>query len=155
MLKIDISIVPVAKKRARILIVDDQEILRQGVRALLTDLRPEWQICGEAADGDQAVSLAHALEPDLIILDIGLPRISGLLAAQRIRKLGLKTPILVFTIHESDSLAAEVRRAGAQGCIIKSQATRDLVQAIETILAGRTFFGREAAAPSAPEQAGT
>lgn len=56
MLKIDISIVPVAKNRARILIVDDQEILRQGVRALLSDLRPEWQICGEAADGDQAVS---------------------------------------------------------------------------------------------------
>ena len=154
MLKIDICIVPVAKKRARILIVDDQEILRQGVRALLSDLRPEWQICGEAADGDQAVSLAHALEPDLIILDVGLPRISGFLAARRIRNLGLKTPILFFTIHESDSLAGEVRSAGAQGYIVKSQATRDLVQAIDTILAAGTFFGPEAAAAAAPEQAG-
>jgi DNA-binding NarL/FixJ family response regulator len=151
MLKIDISIVPAAKKRARILIVDDQEILRQGVRALLNDLRPEWQICGEAADGDQAVALAHALEPDLLVLDIGLPRISGLQAVSRIRKLGLKVPVLIFTIHESDRLAEEIREAGAQGYIVKSQATRDLVHAIETILAGGTFFAREARANPAPE----
>jgi DNA-binding NarL/FixJ family response regulator len=151
MLKIDISIVPVAKKRARILIVDDQEILRQGVRALLDDLRPEWQICGEAADGEEAVALAHALEPDLVILDFGLPRTNGLQAISRLRKLGLKTPVLVFTIHESERLAEAVRAASAQGYIVKSQATRDLVQAIEAILAGGVFFGREAAASAAPE----
>jgi DNA-binding NarL/FixJ family response regulator len=151
MLKIDISIVPAAKKRARILIVDDQEILRQGVRSLLGDLRPEWQVCGEAADGDTAVSLAHALEPDLVVLDFGLPRTNGLQAVSRLRKMGLKTPVLVFTIHESDRLAEAVRAAGAQGYIVKSQATRDLVQAIETILSGGNFFGREAAAVSAAQ----
>ncbi len=149
MLKIDISIVPAAKKRARILIVDDQEILRQGVRALLGDLRPDWQVCGEAADGEQAVALAHALEPDLVILDFGLPRTNGLQAVSRLRKLGLKTPVLIFTIHESDRLAAAVRDAGAQGYIVKSQATRDLVQAIDAVLAGGSFFGREAGPASA------
>jgi DNA-binding NarL/FixJ family response regulator len=149
MLKIDISIMPLKKNHARILIVDDQEILRQGVRALLDDLRPEWQVCGEAADGDQAVSLAHALEPDLVILDFGLPRTNGLQAILRLRKLGLKTPVLVFTIHESDRLAEAMRAAGAQGCVVKSQATRDLVQAIETILSGGSFFAREAAGNAA------
>jgi DNA-binding NarL/FixJ family response regulator len=149
MLKIDISIVPAKKKCARILIVDDQEILRQGVRALLADLRPEWQICGEAADGEQAVALAHALEPDLVVLDFGLPRTNGLQAVSRLRKLGLKTAVLIFTIHESDRLAEAARAAGARGYVVKSQATRDLVQAIETILSGGNFFGREAGAAAA------
>jgi DNA-binding NarL/FixJ family response regulator len=153
MLKIDISVVPVKKERARILLVDDQEIWRQGVRALLSDLRPEWQVCGEAVDGEQAVAMAHALEPDLVILDFGLPRTNGLQAISRLRKLGLKTPVLIFTIHESDRLAEAVRAAGAQGYIVKSQATRDLVKAIDVLLADGTFFGREAAAAAAPGDA--
>ena len=149
MSKIDISIVPARNKRARILVVDDQEIWRQGVRAFLTDLHNEWQVCGEAADGDQAVAMAHALEPDLVILDFGLPRANGLQAVSRLRKLGSKTPVLVFTIHESDRLAEAMRAAGAQGCIVKSQATRDLVPAIETILSGGSYFGREVAKSAA------
>jgi DNA-binding NarL/FixJ family response regulator len=120
------------------------------VRALLGDLRPDWQICGEAADGDQSVALARALEPDLVVLDFGLPRTNGLQAVSRLRKLGVKTPVLVFTIHDSDRLAAAMRAAGAQGCVVKSQATRDLVQAIETILDGGNFFGRESDTGTAP-----
>jgi DNA-binding NarL/FixJ family response regulator len=153
MLKIDLSTVPLKTERARILLVDDQQIWRQGVRALLADSRPEWQICGEAADGEQAVALAHALEPDLVILDFGLPRTNGLQAVSRLRKLGLKTPVLIFTIHESDRLAEAVRAAGAQGYIVKSQATRDLVKAIDALLADGTFFGREAAAAATPGDA--
>lgn len=150
MLKIDNPTVPAKKKHARILVVDDQEILRRNVRALFDDLRPEWQVCGEAADGDQAVSLAHSLQPDLVLLDFGLPRINGLQAVSRLRKLGSKTPVLFFTIHESDRLAEAARAAGAQGCVVKTQAIRDLVQAIETILSGGSFFGREAAVGAAP-----
>jgi DNA-binding NarL/FixJ family response regulator len=126
---------------ARILIVDDHEVLREGVKSLLTNSRPEWQICGEATDGNQAIRLAQELHPDLIVLDITMPEMSGLEAAARIRKLRLTVPILIFTTHHSERLATDVRRAGAQGYVLKSQAARNLVQAIDVILAGGTFFG--------------
>ena len=125
----------------RILMVDDHEILREGVRSLLRNLRPDWQICGEAADGEEAISLTRSLHPDIVILDITMPKMSGLEACVRMRKLGLKQPVLIFTTHESASLDAEVRGIGAQGYVLKSQAARSLVRAIDEILAGGTFFG--------------
>jgi DNA-binding NarL/FixJ family response regulator len=76
-----------------------------------------------------------------VILDITMPRMSGLEASLRMRKLGLTIPILIFTTHDSERLATEVRNAGAQGYVLKSQAVRHLVQAIDAILAGGTFFG--------------
>ena len=126
---------------ARILIVDDHEVLREGLKALLAKLRPDWDICGEATDGDLAIQSVQDLKPDLVILDITMPRMSGLEASSRMRKLGLKIPILIFTTHESERLETEVRQAGAQGYVLKSQAARNLVVAIDTILAGGTFFG--------------
>jgi NarL family two-component system response regulator YdfI len=135
---------------ARILIVDDHEVLREGLKALLAKLRPEWDICGEAIDGKQGVEFAQELKPDLVILDITMPRMSGLQASTLMRKLGLNIPVLIFTTHHSERLATEVRQAGAQGYVLKSQAARNLVQAIDTILAGGTFFG----APPQPETAG-
>jgi DNA-binding NarL/FixJ family response regulator len=135
---------------ARILIVDDHEVLREGLKALLAKLRPDWDICGEATDGDQAIESVQELKPDLVILDITMPRMSGLEASSRMRKLGLKIPILIFTTHQSDRLETEVRQAGAQGFVLKSQAARDLVHAVDTILAGGTFFG----APPKPAPAG-
>jgi DNA-binding NarL/FixJ family response regulator len=134
---------------ARILIVDDHEVLREGLKSLLAKLRPDWDICGEATDGDQAIELARELTPDLIILDISMPRMSGLEASSRMRKLGFNFPVLIFTTHDADRLATEVRQVGAQGYVLKSQAARNLVLAIETILAGGTFFG----APPKPEPA--
>lgn len=126
----------------RILVVDDHEMLREGVRSLLAKLRPDWQICGEAADGDEAISLARKLEPDIIVLDITMPKMSGLEACVRMRKSGMKVPVLIFTTHQSETLDSEVRRAGAQGYVLKSQAARSLVAAIDAILAGGTFFGQ-------------
>jgi DNA-binding NarL/FixJ family response regulator len=126
---------------ARILIVDDHEVLREGLRSLLARVRPEWEICGEGIDGQEAIQLTQKLQPDLVILDITMPRISGLEACSRIRKLGLQLPILIFTTHESERLSIEVRQVGAQGYVLKSQAARDLVVAIDTIFAGGTFFG--------------
>lgn len=125
----------------RILMVDDHEILREGVRSLLAKFRPDWEICGEAADGDEAISLARKLKPDIIILDITMPKMSGLEACTRMRKAGMKVPVLIFTTHKSETLDSEVRRAGAQGYVLKSQAARSLVAAIDEILAGGTFFG--------------
>jgi two-component system, NarL family, response regulator NreC len=131
----------------RILIVDDHEIVREGLRSHLAKSRPDWDICGEATDGLQAIASTQELKPDLVILDITMPRMSGLEASSRMRKLGLTIPILIFTTHDSERLATEVRDAGAQGYVRKSQAVRYLVQAIDTILAGGTFFG----APPEPE----
>jgi DNA-binding NarL/FixJ family response regulator len=125
----------------RIQIVDDHEVLREGVKSLLAKLRPDWQVCGEATDGHEAIQVARDLRPDLIILDISMPRMSGLEASSEMRKEGLDIPVLIFTTHQSDRLAQEVRQAGAQGYVLKSQAARDLVLAIDTILSGRTFFG--------------
>ena len=127
--------------RARILIVDDHEVLREGLKALLSRSRPEWKICGEAIDGKQAIQLTQELKPDLIILDISMPGMSGLEACSQMRHMGIAIPVLIFTTHSSGVLAAEVRDAGAQGYVVKSQAAHSLMVAIETILAGGTFFG--------------
>jgi DNA-binding NarL/FixJ family response regulator len=126
---------------ARILIVDDHEVLREGLKSLFAKIRPAWKICGEAADGDEGVQFAQELKPDLIVLDVSMPRMSGIEALLRIRKLGLRTPVLIFTTHHSDRLAADVRRAGAQGYVVKSEASRKLVLAMDTLLAGGIFFG--------------
>jgi DNA-binding NarL/FixJ family response regulator len=126
---------------ARILIIDDHEVLREGLRSLFAKLRPNWEICGEGADGEEAIQLTKKLQPDLVLLDITMPGISGLEASSQMRKLGFKVPILIFTTHHSERLATEVREAGAQGYVLKSQAARDLVVAIDIIFRGGTFFG--------------
>jgi DNA-binding NarL/FixJ family response regulator len=134
----------------RILVVDDHEVVREGLKSHLAKSRPDWDICGEAINGEQAIQFARELKPDILILDITMPRMSGLEASTRMRKLGLTVPVLIFTTHDSPRLAIEVRQAGAQGYVLKSQAVRHLVQAIDTILAGGTFFG----APPKPEPSG-
>jgi two-component system, NarL family, nitrate/nitrite response regulator NarL len=126
---------------ARILIVDDHEIVRDGIRTLLRRCRPEWVICGEAKNGKEAVEAATLLEPDVLVLDVTMPVMSGLEAASRITRLGLPARVLIFTMHETKSLIMEVRGVGAHGYVVKSQASRDLINAIDRILAGGTFFG--------------
>jgi DNA-binding NarL/FixJ family response regulator len=133
----------------RILIVDDHEIVRQGIRTLLSKERPGWEICGEAANASDALDAIHTLKPALVVLDITMPGTSGLELARRITALRLPAYVLIFTMHESDRLGLEVREAGAQGYVLKSQAARDLVVAIETLLNGGNFFGMR----SSPEPA--
>ncbi|MGA8406098.1 MAG: response regulator transcription factor [Candidatus Acidiferrales bacterium] len=130
-----------ASAAARILIVDDHEIVREGIRTLLRRIRPEWVICGEAKNGKESVEAAAALHPDILILDVTMPVMSGLEAASRIDRLGLASRVLIFTMHETKSLINEVRASGAHGYVVKSQASRDLIVAIDRILAGGTFFG--------------
>ena len=124
---------------ARILVVDDHEVVRQGVKAIL-QTRPEWDICGEAVDGREAIRLTKQLSPDVVIMDITMPHMSGLEAAQEIANLQLPSRVLIFTMHESKSLASSVRKAGAQGYVVKSRAARDLIEALDHLLAGGTFF---------------
>ena len=124
----------------RILIVDDHEIVREGIRNLLSQSRPGWNICGQAKNGEEAVAAVKNLKPDVVVLDVTMPLMSGLEAARRIATSGSECRVLMFTMHESDSLGREVRKAGAQGVVLKSQAARNLVVAIETVLGGGTFF---------------
>src|SRR3712207_7888486 len=95
----------------RILIADDHEVLRRGLRWTL-EQRPGWTVCGEAADGREAVALAASLRPDVVVLDVGMPGLNGLEALRRIRKASPGTEILVFTVHEADGMVGELLAAG-------------------------------------------
>ncbi len=125
----------------RILIVDDHEIVREGIRNLLARSGKNWLVSGEASNASEALLAVKSLQPDLVILDVTMPGISGLEAARLILKLQLATRILIFTMHESATLEAEIRDTGAHGYVSKSQAARDLVLAVQTLLSGGTFFG--------------
>jgi len=126
----------------RILIVDDHEVVREGVRTVIARAKRDWEICGEATNGQEAIEAVARLKPDIVLLDITMPVMSGLDAASRIAGLGLTGQILIFTMHESGELTHDARRVGARGYVTKSDASRHLVIAIDTLLSGGTFFGR-------------
>jgi DNA-binding NarL/FixJ family response regulator len=140
--------------KARILIVDDHEIVREGIRTLLTRARPQWEICGEATNGQLAIEAVKTLKPDIVILDVTMPVMSGLEAAPRIVALGLGSRVLIFTMHQSETFVSEVRNTGAQGYVVKSQASRDLILAIDSLLSGGTFFSPRDLPGGAPPPAG-
>lgn len=123
----------------RILIADDHEVARGGIRALL-ESHPGWQVCGEAKDGRETVELVSTLKPDLVLLDIGMPGLNGLEAARQIVAAAPDIPILILTMHDSDQVVREVLRAGARGFLLKSDAGRDLVAAVEALQRQSTFF---------------
>jgi DNA-binding NarL/FixJ family response regulator len=123
----------------RILIADDHEVARQGIRALL-EAHSGWEVCAEARDGREAVELAASMNPHLILLDIGMPNLNGLEAARQILASFPEIPILILTMHDSDQVVREVLRAGARGFLLKSDAGRDLVAAVEALQLHRTFF---------------
>jgi len=123
----------------KILIADDHEIVRQGIRRVL-EVKPEWEICGEASNGQEAVRMAQELSPDVIIMDVTMPVMSGFEAADEISRLPLGSRVLFFTMHDSGSMAGSVRKSGAHGYVVKSRAAQDLVQALERLLRGGTFF---------------
>jgi DNA-binding NarL/FixJ family response regulator len=126
-------------KALRILVVDDHDIIRRGLKQLLS-ARPGWEICGEAKTGREAVALAEQLKPDMVVMDVSMPDLNGLEAARRIHKELPKTGILILTMHFSDQLVREVVDSGARGYILKSDADKELVTAVEAISNRRTFF---------------
>jgi two-component system NarL family sensor kinase len=125
--------------RRRILIADDHEVMRRGVRGLL-ESHDEWAVCGEAFEGNEAVTKSRELRPDLIIMDINMPGLTGIDAAQLIRKENPSAKILFFSVHESPQTVREVVNAGAQGYVAKSRAGHDLIDAVRNVLDGGTFF---------------
>jgi DNA-binding NarL/FixJ family response regulator len=123
----------------RILIADDHEIVRQGIRMVL-EARPQWEVCGEALDGSEALRMAGELRPDIVIMDITMPVMTGLEATEKLTKYRPETKVLIFTMHESKTLPDSVRRVGGRGYLVKSQASRDLIHALECLDRGGTFF---------------
>jgi len=128
-----------------ILVADDHEVVRKGLVSLL-QAQPEWQVCGEAGDGREAVEKALQLKPDVVILDIGMPSLNGLEATRQILKANPQARVLILTLHDSDQVVREVLNAGARGFLLKSDAARDLVAAVEALRHDKTYFTSKVAA---------
>jgi CheY-like chemotaxis protein len=125
-----------ADLRKRILIADDHPVVLQAVRDLI-GAHEQWTICGEAIDGNEVVHKARKLSPDLIILDINMPGLSGIGAAVQVLKDNPNAKILFFTAHDSEQVIREVTLLGAQECVSKLRAGKDLAQAVKLIFAGQ------------------
>jgi DNA-binding NarL/FixJ family response regulator len=123
----------------RILIADDHSVVRAGLRALL-ESRQGWEVSAEASDGRDAVEKAAKLKPDVAVLDIGMPLLNGVEATHRIRTASPTTEILILTMHESDDLVQQVIQAGARGYILKDDADRVLIAAVEAASQHKPYF---------------
>ena len=123
----------------RILIADDHDVVRSGVRAIL-EAQEGWEVVGEAADGKEAVDKALATRPDVVVLDYGLPVMNGIEATRQIRARVAGAEVLLFTMHDTASLVREVLEAGARGFLLKSDARRFLIAAVESLAAHKPFF---------------
>jgi two-component system, NarL family, sensor kinase len=131
--------------RRRILIADDHEVMRRGVRGLV-ESQEEWSVCGEAIEGNEAISKTKELHPDLLILDVSMPGVSGIEAALQILKDDPNMKILFFTMYDSPQMMREISNVGAWGYVAKARAGNDLVDAVRIILDGKKFFPRIASA---------
>ena len=120
----------------RILIADDHEIFRRGLRSLL-ESHPEWEVCGEAVDGQEAVEKARELKPDIVVLDITMPRLNGLEAAKLLRKQVLGPKTVILSQHEPRLMRDAAINAGASAYVTKSEVSRELMVAIEGLMSSQ------------------
>ena len=123
----------------RVLLADDHDLMRRGIRGLL-ESESDLEVCGEAANGREALALASSLKPDVLVLDLGMPELNGLDALKQIHKEVPATEVLVFSMHDSEGLVREVFSAGARGYVLKSDAARYLVEAIRSLSQHKPFF---------------
>jgi len=123
----------------RILIADDHEIVRKGVRDVIED-HPGWEVCGEAADGQEALRLALREKPDIAILDVSLPFVNGVALTRRLQKECPSIRVLLFTMHDDDETVSTGLAAGARGYVLKSDSESHLEAAISALGANRLYF---------------
>jgi DNA-binding NarL/FixJ family response regulator len=123
----------------RLVLADDHEIMRVGLRSLL-ESQLNWSVVGEAVDGEEAVEMVLSLKPDVALLDIAMPKLSGLEAARQILLQVPRTKILLLSAHDSTQVIADVLDSGAKGYVLKSDAARDLVAAVQALYSNQTFF---------------
>ena len=129
----------------KVLLVDDHEVVRAGLKALL-EASGRVRIVGEASSGDEAVTKAGTLEPDIVIMDLAMPGMDGVEATERITALGIAAKILVLTIHDEDEFLVPAMEAGAAGFLNKSVADTDLVGAVEALVHGHSYLPGRASA---------
>jgi DNA-binding NarL/FixJ family response regulator len=123
----------------RILVADDHPIVRAGLRTLL-ESRPGWQVCAEAENGREAVEKAAKLKPDVAVLDISMPLLNGIEATRQLRKVSPETEILILTMHAADQMVQQALEAGARGYILKDDADRNLLAAVDAVRRHRPFL---------------
>jgi DNA-binding NarL/FixJ family response regulator len=123
----------------RIMVVDDHELVRRGLKSIL-EMHPNWVVVGEATTGREAIEQAGTLRPEVVILDMSMPELNGLEATRGILKVVPDARVLVLTQHDSEQLVRSFLQVGAQGYLVKSDAARDLVPAVESLRQGRPFF---------------
>jgi DNA-binding NarL/FixJ family response regulator len=121
------------------MLVDDHTMVRKGVRALIETM-PGWTVCAEATDGQQAVQLAASVLPDLIVMDLSMPNLSGIDATIQLRKVAPDAEILILTMHESQQLIGQAREAGARGHLLKSDTSERLMEALESLSRHHDYF---------------
>jgi two-component system, NarL family, response regulator NreC len=129
-------------KQIRILLADDHTVMRRGLRLLL-ESRPEFAVVAEASDGRQAVEQAKATRPDVAVLDIAMPHLSGIEAARRINDALPDIAIVILSMHSDEGYVLRALKAGAKGYLLKDSAEGDLIDAIKSVREGKTFFSPE------------
>lgn len=129
-------------KQIRILLADDHTVMRRGLRLLL-ESTPEFGVVAEAADGRQAVERAEATQPDVAVLDIAMPNLSGIEAARRINAAFPEIAIVILSMHSDEGYVLRALKAGAKGYLLKDSAEGDLIEAIKSVHEGKTFFSPE------------
>jgi len=125
--------------RIRILLVEDHVVVRQGTRQLL-EREPDFEIVGEAGDGEESVRLASQLKPDVVIMDVAMPKLSGIEATKRIKELLPSTIVLVLTGYDYDEYIFSLLEAGAAGYLLKSVSGNELISAVRAVYAGEPMF---------------
>ena len=125
--------------KMRLLIVDDHEVVRRGVRSLLLE-QPEIDVCGEAVDGQDALDKALELKPDVILMDVSMPRLNGLEATRQIRSILPDCEVLILSQHENPEMARQALKAGARGYVIKGSISKDLISAVKKAFRREYFF---------------
>jgi two-component system, NarL family, response regulator NreC len=129
-------------RKIRILLADDHTVVRRGLRLLLEG-QPEFSVVAEAADGKQAVDAVESAKPDVVVLDIAMPNLNGIEAAQRILSVAPNTSVVILSMHSDESYVLRALKAGAKGYLLKDSAEGDLIEAIKSVTRGKTFFSAE------------
>jgi DNA-binding NarL/FixJ family response regulator len=127
----------------RIMIADDHDVVRSGLRRIV-EAQPNWQVVAEASDGKEAIQKALESKPDVAVIDYSLPLINGMEATRQIRAAQSRTEVLIFTMHDNETLIQELLEAGARGYLLKTDASRHLIGAIEALAAHKPFFTAKA-----------
>ncbi|MGA9391057.1 MAG: response regulator transcription factor, partial [Candidatus Sulfotelmatobacter sp.] len=123
----------------RVLIVDDHEVVRRGVRSVLLN-QPRYEVCAEAVDGQDAIEKARQFTPDVIVMDVSMPKLNGLESTQQIRAILPDSEIVILSQHESAEMVRQAFKAGARGYVVKSSIGRDLLVAMDTVSQHLPFF---------------